>query len=149
MRVVTCRFPFPPQDPPIEMPEPCSSKCPLYDARTFALHGKLAEDDPELLKTLKSFADWMYQPGQDLDEQIRYAAQLYTRDDHDGTCIPKTILFAHYKSLQYNSYGPGLQVRAEALAAFKGEPSACWPDGEIASGVTWNELFGGYSKGYD
>lgn len=149
MRILRCRFPFPPQDPPVVMPEACSARCPKYDAGSILLHASMPPDDPELLATLRSFADWLYVGGQDLDEQIRYAAQLYTRDDHDGTCLPKTLLFAHYKHLQFSSEVEPLQLSDAARAAMKGEPVRSWPDGELASGTTWNEMFGIYSEGYD
>jgi len=130
------------------MPEQCSAKCPRYDAGVMGLHSSIAPDDPELLAALRSFADWLYEPGQDIEEQIRYAAQLYTRDDHSGTCIPKTLLFAHYKGLQFDPYS-NRRMSEAALAAVKGEAAASWPDGEIASGTSWNEMFGGYSRRYE
>lgn len=122
MQILLCRFPFPLQDPPLRMPEECSAKCPRYDAGMTRLHANIMPDNPELLASLRSFADWLYVAGQDLDEQIRYAAQLYTRDDHDGTCIPKTLLFAHYKHLQYTSEDEPLQLSDAATAAMKGQP---------------------------
>lgn len=131
------------------MPEPCSAKCPNYDARRLRQHSRIKLDDPELLAAIVSFAEWFYAPGQDLEEQVHYAAELYTRRDHDGTCVPKTILFAHYKHLQFTSYGEPLQPSEAARAALRGETVASWPDGELASGATWNEIFGVYSSRYE
>ena len=131
------------------MPEACSAKCPRYDAETLRLHSSIERDDPELLAALRSFADWLYVPGQNIEEEIRYAAELYTRDDHSGTCIPKALLFAHYKGIQFNSYGPQLKMSEAANGAVRGEAVASWPDGEVASGTTWNEMFAGYSRGYE
>lgn len=149
MRILRCRFPFPDQEPPVRMPEPCSDKCPNYDAETLRRHNKIKRDDRELQDALRSFANWFYEPGQDLEEQIRFAAELYTREDHSGTCIPKTILFMHYKHLQFSSYKT-LTLSEKAKAAIKGAPAASWPDGEPASGATtWNQMFASYSHRYD
>jgi hypothetical protein len=148
-KVLTCRFPFPPQEPPIVMPESCSEKCPNYDADILGKHAEIRPDDRQLLAAIRSFAEWFYEPGQDIEPQIRYAANLYTRSNHAGTCIPKTILFAHYKILQLSSYGGAPRVRKEAVRALAGEEVASWPEGEIASGSSWNALFGLYSAGYD
>ena len=131
------------------MPEACSGKCPLYDAETLSRHSILAVDDPELLVALRSFAAWFYEAGQNIEDELRFAARLYTRDDHDGTCIPKTILFAHYKSIQFDSYGPHLRLSDAARAAVRGEAVGSWPDGEIASGTTWNQMFAMYSLRYE
>ncbi|MEO8035202.1 MAG: hypothetical protein ABI837_12275 [Acidobacteriota bacterium] len=149
MPILKCRYPFPSQDPPVNMPEECSAKCPHYDRSILAIHDTIAEDDPQLLRTLRSFAEWLYMPGQNLDEQIRYAAQLYVRPDHSGTCIPKTLLFAHMKHLQFTSYGPVLELSGAAQAAFRGERAASWPDGEPAAGTTWNEMFGHFNRSYE
>ncbi len=148
--IVRCRYPFPAQDPPVVMPEACSAKCPNADAKALARHAKIARGNKQLLEALWSFARWFYdEPDEAIAEQVRYAAELYTRPDHAGTCIPKTILFAHYKHLQFNSYGPALKVTAAAHAAARGETVASWPDGELASGRTWNEMFASYGARYD
>lgn len=149
-RILKCRYPFPAQDPPVTMPEPCSAKCPNADAAILAQHASTDPGDEELQATLWSFARWFYDEPDDLiAAQVRYAAQLYTRSDSDGTCIPKTILFAHYKNLQFNSDGPPLKLSNHARAAIRGELVPSWPDGEPASGTTWNQMFEGYSLGYD
>lgn len=130
------------------MPEGCSGKCPLYDAGILAMHSTISPDDPELLAALRSFAQWFYVKDQNLDEQIRFAAQLYTREDHAGTCIPKTLLFAHYKQLQLDVYG-AREVSPVARAALKGLPVASWPEGDLAGGDTWAEMFFDYTRSYD
>lgn len=151
-RIVRCRFPFPQQNPPVEMPEPCSEKCPNYDAASFAQRAEIEVDDSELVNTIRDFAAWFYAPGQEaslIDEQVRYAASLYTRQDHSGTCVPKTMLFAHYKHLQFSSGWPMLELSPAAAAALRGEEIASWPEGGPARGRTWNVMFAQYSRGYD
>ena len=130
------------------MPESCSAKCPLYEAAALEEHARISPDDPELLATIRSFAEWFYAKGKDVEAQVRYAAQLYTREDHDGTCIPKTLLFAHYKQLQFDVYGAP-DLTPFARAAVKGRPVASWPDGYEASCTTWAEMFREYSRRYD
>jgi len=147
--IVRCRFPFPAQEPRVILPEGCSAKCPNYEPQRFALHGAIAPDDPVLLEQLRSFAEWLYLPGQDYEQEIRHAALLYARTDHSGTCIPKTMLFMHYKHLQYSSYGPTLELRPEALEAIRGNQTPSWPDGEPAACDSWNKMFGFYSDRYD
>ena len=146
--ILRCQFPFPPQAPSVSMPESCSSKCPRYEAAIVKEHSRVAPDDPELLATIRSFAEWFYATGKDVEPQVRYAAELYTREDHDGTCIPKTLLFAHYKQLQLDVYGAP-ELSPAAGAALKGRPVASWPDGIEASGPTWAEMFHQYSRRYD
>jgi hypothetical protein len=147
--ILRCRFPFPPQDPPVVMPEACSAKCPHYDANVLAGHTTINEDDPDLLEALDSFLAWFYKPGQDIDEQRRFAAELYVRKDHTGTCIPKTVLFMHLKHLQFDSDHRLLELTAEAAAALKGRVVASWPDAERCSGQTWNEMFARYLARYE
>lgn len=130
------------------MPEPCSEKCARYDARLAKKHARIEPDDPELQAALRSFAAWFYAAGQDIEGQIRYAAELYTRRDHTGTCIPKTILFAHYKHLQFDSSGEPLRLSDAARTAVNGEPVASWPDGEEAAGEEWGVLFARYGERY-
>lgn len=151
-RILRCRFPFPPQDPLVEMPEPCSSKCPNFDADLARQHATMSETDATLLATIRNFADWFYKPGQSeemLDEQIRHAAKLYVRRDHTGTCVPKTVLFMHYKLLQYSTYTAPLELSEYARAALQGKDTLSWPDGESAHGLTWNGMFGRYSSRYE
>jgi predicted RNase H-like nuclease len=147
--IVRCRFPFPPQEPRVIMPESCSAKCPNYDARLFALHSSITPTDRALLKALRSFGKWMYADGEDYRQELRHAAHLYTREDHQGTCIPKTMLFMFYKNLQYSTYTDPLKLRPEAAEAMRGNPAPAWPDGELAQGDSWNNMFGFYSLRYD
>ena len=128
------------------------NRCPRADAAAFARHAKIKPDDGTLLAAIRDFVAWFYAPGQpqsQLDEQVQYAAELYTRRDHDGACIPKTVLFAHYKHLQYETYGPTLELSEPARHALQGKTVASWPDGEEARGDTWNQLFAEYTMGYD
>ena len=148
MPILHCRFPFPEQDPPLVLHESCSAKCPRYDAEVLTLRKGMESDDPELVVALRSFADWLYVPGQDLEEQIRFAGKLYVREDHEGTCLPKTLLFMHYKHLQF-TYDEPLELSKEARAAFKGKVVGSWPDGERCAGSTWNEMFAEYSRRYE
>jgi hypothetical protein len=75
------------------------------------------------MAAIRSFTEWFFHPDEDKEtywiaETVRYAADLYTRADHTGTCIPKTVLFAYYKGVQFSS----------------GDPVASWPEGEVRSG---------------
>jgi hypothetical protein len=128
------------------MPEECSAKCPLADLELLRGHTGIDSGDAELLEAIRSFAAWFYAPGENAEPEIRYAAELYVRGDHDGTCVPKTLLFAHYKAGQFREQ-PLLSEAAEA--ALRGERVASWPAGEPAVGQTWRELFAGYSRRYE
>lgn len=152
-RVLLCTFPFPPQTPPVQVASACEH-CPNADRNVLDAHATLDRDDPDLQVAIRRFAEWFYHPDvlkepQQIEETIRYAADLYTRADHTGTCIPKTILFAHYKGMQFNSYEPPPRLSDEATAALRGEPTRSWPGGEVQSGRTWNELFQDYTARYD
>ena len=92
------------------------------------------------------FAKWFFAESEDLEEPIRYAADLYTREDHSGTCIPKTLLFAYYKLLQFDA-APAISETARA--AIRGELVHSWPDGEIRSGPTWDQMFREYTSQYE
>ena len=149
-RVLKCTFPFPEQTPPVQVAHPCV-QCPNADRALRDLHATIAPDDPELLVALHAFARWFFAAGikeDTLDGVIRYACDLYTREDHTGTCIPKTILFACYKSMQFDSYFAP-QLSDDASAALKGLTVGSWPDGAPRSGRTWNELFAQYGMRYD
>jgi hypothetical protein len=151
--IVHCRFPFPPHDPPVAMPEPCREACPNYDRAAFDARAKMRPDDKDLRRAIDSFLSWFYSAEASpalLDEVGRYAAQLYMRSDHSGTCIPKTVLFAHYKGVQISGpEGIADQLSTTAQRALRGEEVASWPDGELASGDTWNALFAAYGRGYE
>lgn len=148
--ILRCTFPFPHQTPPAQVSDPCV-QCPNADRRILDLHAQIARDDPELVVALRSFADWFFSPeaeARDAAENLRYAADLYTRGDHSGTCIPKTILFAYYKGMQFSD-GEAPPLSDAARAALKGLPVASWPDRVLRSGGTWDELFGDYGRRYD
>jgi hypothetical protein len=150
-RIVRCSYPFPPQDPPVQAQEPCIS-CPNADREVLDLHSTISRDDQELREVIRSLTDWMIADASASfrTDVIRYAADLYTRDDHSGTCIPKTVLFAIYKLLQFDSSGgSGLRLSDEATSAIRGETVPRWPDGEPARGDRWAALFAGYSQRYD
>lgn len=85
---------------------------------------------------------------EEIEEHLRYAADLYIREDHTGTCIPKTLLFAYYKGLQFMPENPP-RLSETAKAALRSKPVSSWPDGEIRSGVTWNEMFREYTAQYE
>jgi hypothetical protein len=146
---VSCTSPFPWQTPAVQVAHPCV-QCPNADRTILDRHAAIARDDAELLEALRSFARWIlaedareYQ----VEETIRYATDLYTRPDHTGTCIPKTILFACYKAQQFT--GEPMKLSEAARDALKGLPVPSWPDGSTRSGRTWNELFKDYSRRYD
>lgn len=152
MRILKCRFPFPDQDPPVNMPEACSSKCPNADETLLAMHDTIPRDDPELQEALRQFARWFYDASvtdKELEEQIRHAAELYTRAGITGTCIPKTILFMHYKHIQYSNYTEPMKVSDAARQACRGETVASWPDGALACGISWNAMFRELTMSYD
>lgn len=149
-RVLTCTFPFPDQTPPVQVSHPCV-QCPNADRAILDLHAKIKRNDPELLAALRSFAAWFFAPEAEarvVEQQIQYATDLYTRTDHSGTCIPKTILFAYYKWLQLSSgYGP--ELSDSARDALKGVAVASWPDGAVRRGRTWGASFEDYSARYE
>ena len=144
-RVLFCTFPFPAQSPPLQVSHPCVG-CPNADRAILDEHSKLQRDDAELQAAIRSFAKWFLAESEDPEEAIRYAADLYTREDHTGTCIPKTLLFACYKLSQFD-FAP--EISETARAAIKGEPVRSWPDGEIRSGLTWNQMFREYTSRYE
>lgn len=130
----------------MSMPEACSAKCPLADPELLRHHAEIGPRDRKLLAAIRSFAGWFYAPGQNVDAEIRYAAELYVRGDHDGTCVPKTLLFAHYKAGQF---GAQPILSDAARAALRGEAVASWPSGEPAAGPAWNEMFRDYGRRYE
>lgn len=147
-----CTFPFPVQSPPVQVASACE-ECPKADRNVLDIHATIDRDDPELQAAVRSFAEWFYHPDvlndrEEIDENLRYAATLYTRDDHTGTCIPKAILFSHYKGMQFNSWGAAPRLSEQAATALRGEPTRSWPDGEVRTGRTWNELFEEYTARY-
>lgn len=149
-RVLKCRYPFPAQDPPVTMPESCAGRCPNAEPRILWQHARIKRDDQELLAALWSFARWFYdEPDDQIAEQVGYAAELYTRRNHEGTCIPKTLLFAHYKLLQLDPYAATLKLTDVARAAIRGQEVPSWPDGESASCPAWNQMFAGYGARYE
>ena len=144
-RVLLCTFPFPAQSPPVQVSHPCE-QCPNADRAILDQHASIDRDDPELQSAIRSFAAWFFE-GDAREDIARYAAELYTRADHTGTCIPKTILFAYYKGLQFDGESmPPLS--ATATAALRGEEVESWPAGELRAGETWNALFRDYTARY-
>jgi hypothetical protein len=149
-RILLCTFPFPEQSPPLQISHPCV-QCPNADRAILDHHSKLPRDDAELQEAIRSFAKWFFDPSvtaEEMEEHLRYAADLYTREDHSGTCIPKTLLFAYYKLFQFDpDFAPAISETARA--ALRGEAVRSWPDGKIRGGVTWDEMFREYTARYD
>jgi hypothetical protein len=148
-RVLKCTFPFPDQTPPVQASHACEG-CPNADRAVLDRHARLKKDNSELVGALRSFAEWFFAPDTApnvIDEYVHYGVDLYTRKDHTGTCVPKTIVFAFYKATQFTVYTP--EVSESARAAWNGQPVASWPDGVVRSGRTWNELFANYTASYD
>jgi hypothetical protein len=149
--VLRCTFPFPAQSPPLQVSHPCV-QCPNADRAILDEHSKLPLDNAELQEAIRSFAKWFFDETateEELEENIRYAANLYTREDHTGTCIPKTLLFAYYKGFQFYMPDEMVPISETAKAAIRGEPVSSWPDGVIRSGLTWKQMFGDYTSRYE
>ncbi|HXG57520.1 MAG TPA: hypothetical protein VNL91_00660 [Thermoanaerobaculia bacterium] len=147
--VLRCTFPFPDLTPPVQANAPCV-ECPNADRAILDRHAALARDDSALLTEIRSFIDWFLAPSEPKefrDEIERYATDLYTRPDHSGTCVPKTVLFAIYKLNQF--YGTPPDLSDNGRRAIRGEPAERWPDGVVASGPTWNQMFARYGNRYD
>ncbi len=148
-RVLRCTFPFPDHEPPVQASEPCVG-CPNADRSVLDLHDSIPRDEANLLEAIGSFVDWVMEADEYWRSEVtRYAAELYTRPDHSGTCVPKTVLFAIYKGIQFDSMSDGPPLSDRGIAAVRGEPVERWPDGQTASGATWSEMFRNYAKHYE
>ena len=151
MRVLTCTYPFPDQEPAVEVSQACLA-CPYADRALLELHAAISSDDPELLLQIRSFIEWFFAEPREpayIEEVTRYAADLYTRPDHSGTCVPKAVLFAVYKVRQYDSYVSTPHMTEAAEAAVGGDSVASWPDGEIRRTLGWSALFRWHSLRYE
>jgi len=140
---LTCSYPFPEQEPPVEVTEDCL-QCPRADRSLLGRHTAVANDDPELILAIHGFLSWFYadpEEGEYLDEVTRFAAEVYTGADHNGKCLPKAVLFAIYTLRQYDSHIPLPRLSPAAEAALKGNMAASWPDGEQRRTIPWSGLF--------
>lgn len=149
-RILTCTFPFSDQDPPVETSSPCV-ECPNAARAVLDQHSLIARDDEELLETIRSFAIWLMDAGSEtrIEEVVRYAADLYTRKDHTGTCVPKTVIFAVGKYRSLDSYGDPFKLTPHGKKAVLGEEVECWPTGERRRTIPAREMFYEYARRYD
>ena len=150
MKIQRCSYPFPKQSPPPEASAPCDN-CRNADVEARGIHATLAQDDPDLVAAIRSFTDWLLEPGEagQWDEElIRRSAELYIRADHDGMCIPKCVFFAIYKLGQF---APELhfELSETGRKAMSGEIVNSWPDNRRRRAQTWGFLFRWYNSRYD
>jgi hypothetical protein len=149
MKLLLCSYPFPKQDPPPEASAACDN-CRNADPEARAGHATIAPDDPELLAAIRSFTDWLLEPGEaEKDgELIRRAAELYVREDHDGMCIPKNVFFAMSKLQQFGAGEWKLSERGRG-ALVEGAVVNSWPDKRRRRAQKWAFLFRWYNRRYD
>ncbi len=139
--VLRCFFPFPDQDPPVEVSTECGA-CP--NAPPEHPVTRLEVPPAELDERVRAFADRFFVRPDDRNDEyedvVGYAKEIYTRPTLEyGARVPKTVLFAFYKIGQFPSYGTALEISEWGRAALDpGNEVASWPDGVPRRGRSWN-----------
>jgi len=76
----------------------------------------------------------------------KYARELYVRDSHLGSSLPKAVLFSIYKNDQHAYHG--LEVTPLCQAILHGEEVKCWPGKGTTRGPTMSQMLEVYSMRY-
>ncbi|MBT7457309.1 MAG: hypothetical protein HN796_25705 [Gemmatimonadetes bacterium] len=76
----------------------------------------------------------------------KYARELYVRDDHLGSSLPKALLFSIYKHDQFA--WNGLEVTPLCQAILQGEEVKRWPGKGTTRGPTMSQMLEVYSMRY-
>jgi len=141
----TCVLPLPPRCPMVEVAGTCDG-CPVAASQDCAAHTEIADDDPRLASVIDELVTRIVADEEQRRSIAAYARELYVRDDHAGTALPKTVVFSVYKHGQMS--GSPVRLTDWGHRLFAGDEVERWPHGSKTKGPRALEMFEEYSKRY-
>ena len=145
--ICTCSLPLPIHCPAVEISQSCVAvRCSIALDQSCEDHDSIKKNDPRLNKATKALVERLVRNPEDRKSVSRYARELYVRDDHLGSSLPKAVLFSIYKHDQFAL--TGFEVTPLCQAILHGEEAERWPGEGTTRGPTMSQMLEVYSMRY-
>jgi hypothetical protein len=145
--ICTCSLPLPVQCPAVEISQSCVAvQCPIALEQSCEDHDSIEKNDSRLMKAMRALVKRLVSSPEQRRSVSKYARELYVRDDHLGSSLPKALLFSIYKHDQFA--WNGLEVTPLCQAILQGEEVKRWPGKGTTRGPTMSQMLEVYSMRY-